>query len=385
MTVTDHPNAVDRILAHERRVQRVTNALRAQNLDALLVTNPENRRYLSGFTGHDSGADSAGALLVAGNTVTLITDGRYTEQAEHESPGATIVRRDGDFAPLVARLLRDSGAARVGFEAAHLTVALRDDLAAALADQPGDGQAPDLVPTRRLVEPLRAVKDADEIAAIERAVAITDETFTHLCGYLQPGMTEREVAREIDRYMRERGAEGMAFDPHVASGPNGALPHATPTDRVLTLGEPIIIDMGARFAGYCADMTRTVCLGEPGDQAHHIYDIVLHALEISEAGITPSCSGKQADALARDALTAAGYGDKFLHSLGHGLGLEIHEDPRLRKLAEDQTLEPGMAITIEPGVYIPGWGGVRIEDTAILTEDGIHILTTSHKRFSLPR
>jgi Xaa-Pro aminopeptidase len=385
VTTTDHPTVTDRLLAHERRVQRLADALQAQRLDALLVTNPENRRYLSGFTGHDSGADSAGALLIANNTATLITDGRYTEQAEHECPGATIVRRDGDFAPLAAKLLRDSGAARVGFEATHLTVAIRDDLAAALAGQPGDGLAPELVSTRRLVEPLRAVKDADEIAAIERAVAITDETFTHLCGYLQPGMTEREVAREIDRYMRERGAEGMAFDPHVASGPNGALPHATPSDRVLTLGEPIIIDMGARVAGYCADMTRTVCLGEPGDDARKVYDAVLAALDVSEAGINPNLNGKQADALARDALTNAGYGDQFLHSLGHGLGLEIHEDPRLRKLADDQALEPGMAITIEPGVYLAGWGGVRIEDTAIVTDDGIRILTTSHKRFSLPR
>ncbi len=384
MSVADHLNVADRILTHERRVQRVTDALHAQGLDALLVTNPENRRYLSGFTGHDSGADSAGALVIAGGAVSLITDGRYTEQAESECAGVTIIRREGDLAPVAARLVVNSGAARFGVEAAHLTVALRDDLAAALASQSG-GSAPALVPTRRLVEPLRAVKDADEIAVIERAVAITDETFTHLCGYLQPGMTERQVAREIDRYMREMGAEGMAFDPHVASGPNAALPHATPTDRTLTLGEPVIIDMGARVAGYCADMTRTICLGEPGDDARAIYDAVLAALETSEAGIKPGITGAAADAFARDSLSAAGYGDQFLHSLGHGVGLEIHEDPRLRKLAVDQVLEPGMVITIEPGVYIAGWGGVRIEDTAVITEDGIRVLSTSHKRFSLPR
>jgi Xaa-Pro aminopeptidase len=243
----------------------------------------------------------------------------------------------------------------------------------------------ELVATRRLVEPLRAVKDADEIAAIERAVAITDETFAHLCGYLRPGMSERQVAGEIDRYMRERGADGMAFDPHVASGPNAALPHATPTERRLVLGEPIIIDMGARVAGYCSDMTRTVCLGEPGEDARAIFAAVLAALEISEDGIAPGMSGTAADALARDALTAAGYGDHFLHSLGHGLGLEIHEDPRLRRIGGDQALTPGMAITVEPGVYVGGWGGVRIEDTAIVTEDGIRVLTTAHKRFGLPQ
>jgi Xaa-Pro aminopeptidase len=229
------------------------------------------------------------------------------------------------------------------------------------------------------------VKDADEVAAIERAVAITDETFLHLCGYLQPGMTERHVAQEIERYMREQGAEGTAFAPHVASGPNAALPHATPTDRPLALGETIIIDMGARYAGYCSDMTRTVCLGEPGNEARKIYNAVLAAQDTCEAGLKPSLNGKQADALARDALTAAGYGEQFLHSLGHGLGLEIHEDPRLRKLGEEHVLAPGMAITIEPGVYIAGWGGVRIEDTAIVSEDGIRVLTTAHKRFSLPR
>jgi Xaa-Pro aminopeptidase len=388
VSIAEQLRPARRILTYEQRNARLADALRERQLDAFLVTNPENRRYLSGFTGHDSGADSAGALVITGGAVTLITDGRYTEQAEHECPGVRIVRREGDFAPLAGQMLRELGVARVGFEAAHLTVALRDDLEAALVEQAraaAHGQRPGLVATRRVVEPLRAVKDADELAAIERAVAITDETFLYLCGYLQPGMTERQVAQEIERYMREHGAEGTAFDPHVASGPNAALPHATPTDRLLALGETIIIDMGARYAGYCSDMTRTICLGEPGDEARKVYDAVLAAQEACEAGLKPGLNGKQADALARDALTAAGYGVQFLHSLGHGLGLEIHEDPRLRRLGEEHVLAPGMAITIEPGVYIAGWGGVRIEDTAIVTEDGSRVLTTAHKRLSLPR
>jgi len=186
--------------------------------------------------------------------------------------------------------------------------------------------------------------------------------------------------------MREKGADGIAFAPIVASGPNAALPHAVPTEREIQLGEPITIDMGARYNGYCADMTRTVCLGEPGPQAQAIYDAVLRAQEACEAELAPGMSGKAADAAAREVLEAAGYGEQFLHSTGHGLGLEIHEDPRLSKHAtEEQKLEPGMAITIEPGVYVAGWGGVRIEDTAIVTEDGIRVLTTSHKRFALPR
>ena len=369
----------------DTRLERLRAALRDQRLDAFLVTNPENRRYLSGFTGHDSGADSAGALVVTGEGVTLITDGRYTEQAENECPGLRIVKREGEFAPLAAQTLIDLGARRLGFEAAHMTVALRDDLAAALAEKSGDAGTPELVATRKVIEPLRAVKDANEIAAIERAVAITDETFAYLCGFLKPGMTERQVAQEIERYMLERGAEGMAFAPHVASGPNGALPHATPIERELALGEPIIIDMGARYAGYCADMTRTVCLGEPGERAQAIYDAVLAAQETCEQGLRPGLSGQQADALARDVLAGAGYGEQFLHGTGHGLGLEIHEDPRLSKYGAEHALQPGMAVTVEPGVYISGWGGVRIEDTMVITEGGARVLTTSHKRFSLPR
>ncbi|MFI5272961.1 MAG: M24 family metallopeptidase [Ktedonobacterales bacterium] len=371
-------------MTFEQRVERLRRMLSEQRIDALLVTNPENRRYLSGFTGHDSGADSAGALLVTPDMVVLITDGRYLEQAEHESPTLRIVKREGEFAPVAAQVIRELGAGRVGIEAAHVTVALRDDLAAALAQQAGAPPV-ELVATRRFIEPLRAVKDASELEAIERAVRITDETFAYLCGWLRPGMTEQHVAQEIDRYMRERGAEGMAFAPIVASGPNSALPHAVPTSREIALGEPVTIDMGAMYAGYCADLTRTVCLGLPGDEAQAIYDAVLAAQEAAEAGLRPGLNGQQADALARDTLAARGYGDAFLHGLGHGLGLEIHEGPRLSKFGAGAVLEPGMAVTVEPGVYLSGKGGVRIEDTVVITDDGMRVLSQSHKRFSLPR
>jgi Xaa-Pro aminopeptidase len=229
------------------------------------------------------------------------------------------------------------------------------------------------------------IKDGLEIAAIERAVAITDETFTYLCGFLRPGRTERQIAQEIERYMVERGAEGLAFNSIVASGPNAALPHAVPGNRKIGLGEPITIDMGARFEGYCADMTRTVCLGDPGPDMGKTYDLVLRAQETCLEGLRPGLNGKQADALARDVFSAAGREDQYLHSTGHGLGLEIHENPRLSKYREESILAPGMAITIEPGLYLPDIGGVRIEDTAIVTEEGIRILTSSHKRFQLPR
>jgi len=366
----------------QRRLGRVRGSVRERGLDALLVTNPENRRYLSGFTGHDSGADSAGALYVTQSDVVLITDGRYVEIAEHECPGLRIVQRQGDFASAAAAVVVESGARTIGFEAAHVTVALRDDLAAALQSA-GKGEHIELMPVRSFVEPLRVVKDAAEIRLIERAVAITDETFEHLCAYLRPGLTEREVAAEIERFMRSRGADGLAFESIVASGPNSSLPHATPGSRVLGEGEPVTIDMGSRFDGYCSDMTRTVCLGAPSAEMQSIYDAAVRALEVCEAGIVPGMTGQQADALARGSLAEAGFGEYFTHSTGHGVGLEIHEAPRLSRFATDETLAPGMIITIEPGVYIPGKGGVRVEDIAVVTETGIRILNSSHKRFVL--
>jgi Xaa-Pro aminopeptidase len=379
---------------YNSRAMSLRHTLRLQNLDAALVTNPENRRYLCGFTGHDSGADSAGSLIVTGSTVTLITDARYLEQAEHECPGLTIHKRDGAFAPLAADLLRSSGATRIGFESTHLTVSLYEDLLQQLAGEgrdggeagtAGEGIDPGLVSTRNLVEQQRVIKDAVELTAIERAVAITDETFTYLCTYLKPGLTERRVAQEIERHMLELGADGLAFNSIVASGPNSALPHAIPGDRVIGMGEPVTIDMGARYDGYCSDMTRTVCLGEPDSELQTLYDLVLLAQETCERGLSPGLNGQQADALARDVFRLEGHEDQYLHSTGHGLGLEIHESPRLSKFGVESLLEPGMVVTIEPGLYIAGVGGVRIEDTAVITESGIRILTTSHKRLQLPR
>jgi Xaa-Pro aminopeptidase len=383
--MTTSTTATERITIYRDRVARLRKTLGEQQLDALLVTNPENRRYLSGFTGHDSGADSAGALLITTDDIALITDGRYLEQATNECPGLRLIKREGSFTDLAAESLLATGARRAGFEAAHLTVAIYEDLDKALREKAGGKQKMTLFSTRKIVEQQRVIKDALEIAAIERAVAITDETFSYLCGYLRPGQTERQIAQEIERYMIERGAEGLAFPSIVASGPNAALPHAVPGDRTIALGEPITIDMGAKYDGYCSDMTRTVCLGEPGPELQELYDLVLAAQETCEQGLRPGLNGKEADALARDVFEAKGRAEHYLHSTGHGLGLEIHENPRLSKFGEDSVLQPGMVITIEPGLYVVGVGGVRIEDTAVVTEDGIRILTTSHKRFNLPR
>jgi Xaa-Pro aminopeptidase len=385
---------IDQEDMYKSRAVSLRHTLRLQNLDAALVTNPENRRYLCGFTGHDSGADSAGSLIITGSTVILLTDARYLEQAEHECPGLTIQRRDGAFTPLAAGLLRSTGATRIGFEATHLTVSLYEDLLQHLVGEGRDGgeevaadpgRGPELVSTRNLVEQQRVIKDGAELRAIERAVAITDETFTYLCTYLKPGLSERQVAQEIERYMLELGADGLAFNSIVASGPNSALPHAIPGDRVIGMGEPITIDMGARYDGYCSDMTRTVCLGEPDPALQTLYALVLLAQETCERGLGPGLNGQQADALARDVFQSEGREEQYLHSTGHGLGLEIHESPRLSKFGAESLLEPGMVVTVEPGLYIAGVGGVRIEDTAVITESGIRILTSSHKRLQLLR
>jgi Xaa-Pro aminopeptidase len=345
------------------------------------VTDPENRRYLSGFTGHDDGADSAGTLMVGLRDMVLVTDGRYPGQAAIECPGLRVVLREAATAPLATASARDFGARRLGFEATHLTVALRDDLAAAAAEK---AISLELVATRGLVEAQRVVKDGAEIAAIEQAAAITDATFAHLLDYLRPGLTEREVALEIERDMRARGAEACAFAPIVASGPNAALPHAVPTDRVLARGETIILDMGARYAGYCSDMTRTICLGRPPREMRAAYDLVLRAHLACEEGLRPGMTGKEADALARDVMEAAGKGEQFPHGTGHGLGLEIHEDPRLSRYGPEQTLAANMVVTVEPGAYISGWGGVRIEDTVIITEGGPRVLSRATKQLMLP-
>lgn len=363
-------------MSFRERTERLRATLRQQHLDGLMVTTPENRRYLTGFTGHDGGTDSAGTLLVSLSDATLITDGRYTEQAATECPGLHAVKREGALQPALVEAIRELGLYRLGFEAAHLTVALHDDLAAAAHE----AHVPlELVSTRGLVEALRAVKDAEELAAIERAAQITDAVFSYLLTYLRPGLTERQVAREIERQMLAHGADGPAFDSIVAGGPNAALPHAVPSDRPLAHGESIVIDMGAAYGGYCSDMTRTVCLGRAPAELRAMYADVLRAHTVCEEGLRPGVNGKQADALARDALEAAGRGEQFVHGVGHGVGLEIHEDPRLGRLGEQHVLAPDMVVTVEPGAYIPGWGGVRIEDTVLITPDGARALTQSPK------
>jgi Xaa-Pro aminopeptidase len=346
-----------------QKVQQIRQSFIERNCDALLVSQPENRRYMSGFTG------SAGHLLITPRETLLLTDFRYVEQSAHESPDFEIVQVNGEFHSHLQGLAVNHSLKTIAFESAHVTVAEFDKWRAA---------APDVtwVPTERVVEALRMVKDEQELAIIRRAVRLADEAFSHAVPFIRPDATEQEVAWEIESYMRAHGAQKVAFDLIVASGPNGAMPHASVSDRQLRAGEPVVIDIGATVDTYHSDMTRTVCVGIPPVQFRKIYELVLRAQKTVEGALRPGMTGREADQMARDIITEAGFGPQFGHGLGHGVGLAVHEGPRLSQFSSD-VLQPGMVVTVEPGIYVPDWGGVRIEDMVVITETGCEILTGS--------
>jgi Xaa-Pro aminopeptidase len=349
----------------ETRVLRLRGELEARELDAFVVTHPQNRRYLSGFTGSD------GVLFLTLDEARLITDFRYLEQAGKEAPGLDLVEATPpEFPQALAMLVDKVGVKRLGFESHDVSFADYSEWRAAIESE--------LVPVKELVEALRAIKDEDELETIRRAAAIGDAAMAHIRESIRPGMTEKQVAWELEAYMRTHGAEAAAFDTIVGSGPNGAMAHATVSDRELQVGEPIVIDVGARVDGYHSDLTRTLVLGEPDDRFKEIYDVVLRAQEAALEGIRPGMTGRDADALARDVIREAGYGQYFRHGLGHSVGLEIHENPRASALSE-AVLQPGMTLTVEPGIYITGWGGVRIEDLLALRAHGVEVLSQAPK------
>jgi Xaa-Pro aminopeptidase len=347
------------------RLAKLRSTLIEQELDAILVSQPENRRYLSGFTG------SAALLAITAGRAVLATDFRYYEQVGREAPDFELAKIEGKVTDLLPGLLADLGAQRVGFESQHVTV-----------DQLGTFQQAtegvEWMPLKDTVEKIRVVKDEEEIEALRRSAALNDAAFAHMLEVVKPGMTERQVAWQIESYARTHGASKVAFDLIVAAGANGALPHARPGDHTIQPGEPIVVDIGCVLDGYCSDMTRTFCLGQPSAKYLAVWDVVLKAQEAALAGIRTGVSGVEADALARDAIAEAGHGEHFGHGLGHGVGLAIHEGPRASRLSED-IFEVGMSLTVEPGIYLPGEFGVRIEDLVIVREKGVEVLTKTPK------
>jgi len=351
----------------KQRIEKLRAKMAEKNYDGVLVTQAENRRYMSDFTG------SSGYLIIAQKEAVLLTDFRYTEQAGLQSPDYRVQQISNDFSKWFPQLVDDLGIKRLAFDAYDVSYSMFQVMTKAL-----DGRKVELTPDEYSIELIRAVKEPEEVAALERAQDLTDRAFEYVEERLRPGMTENEVAWELEKYIREHGGEGLAFDTIVGAGPNGARPHHRAGESVISEGQPIVIDMGAKVDGYCADMTRTVYLGKQDDQFKKIYDIVLSAQLTAENLIASGVSGDEADGYARKIIDDAGYGESFGHSLGHGIGLFVHELPRLSK-GQKNTLEDGMVFSVEPGIYVTGWGGVRIEDLVVLENGRARVITKARK------
>jgi Xaa-Pro aminopeptidase len=335
------------------RGERLAQLIAERELDQLFVSDLTNVRYLTGFTGTN------GACLIGREELVFFTDFRYTERAQSEV-GEDWERPEAERELVPQIVKRMSG--KVGFEDAKLSVRQLSRLEAAADDEV------DLISAGDLVEGLRAVKEPEELERIAAAAELADGAYRWAIERGLAGRTERDVARACEARLRELGAE-PAFPPIVAAGENGALPHAEPGDREIGSGELVVFDMGALLDGYCSDCTRTFATGEPGDEGREVYELVRRAQESALETVRPGASGKEVDAVAREMIAEAGNGDRFGHGLGHGVGLEVHEGPRLARTSEDE-LREGNVVTVEPGVYMPGRFGVRIEDLVVVTADG---------------
>ena len=347
---------------HDQRIDRLRHALRDEGIPALLVTDGANVTYLSGFTGDSS------YLLVAADRQWLLTDSRYTEQAGQECPQCEVVERKETLVKATAEVVRQLGTGRVAFEAAAMPYATYEELGEAL-----DGVA--LEPQKDLVERLRRIKDDEEIARLRVAIAVAEAAFRETVGGLAAGQSEGEVAARLDHAMRTRGAKKGSFEAIVAARQHSSMPHAQASDAVIQPGDPVLIDWGAEVELYCSDCTRVVFLAPPDERWREVYGIVREAQQRAIDAIRPGVALKAIDSVARDHIRDAGYGERFGHGLGHGIGLRVHEAPRFSQQAEGE-VEAGMVVTVEPGIYIPGWGGVRIENMIVVREDGAEVLAS---------
>lgn len=346
------------------KLDKLRKELESHHVDALLITNPYNRRYMTGFTG------SSGAALVTKNDAVFITDFRYTEQANHQVKEFRIIQQEGSILKEVEKLVDECEIKTLGFERDTVTYGEYESFQNLLNVE--------LVPLSGLIEKIRLIKTDEEIKIIKVACEIADAAFSHILNFIKPGVTELEVSNELEFFMRKQGATSSSFDTIVASGLRSALPHGVATNKIIEQGDFVTLDFGAVYNGYVSDMTRTIAVGNPNTKLVEMYNVVLEAQLLALEKIKPGMTGIEADKIARDYLTDKGYGEAFGHSTGHGIGLEIHEGPAL-SYRNNQTLEPNMVVTVEPGVYLPGIGGVRIEDDIVITATGNERLTHSTK------
>ncbi len=355
------------------RHKLVHNALKALNLDALLLTHTPDLAYLTNFTGDDS------IGLFTDKDIHLVTDFRYREQAELEAGWLKTTVREGPMAPCLAGVVGKSKAKRIGFEANFTTVGQIDALNSAMKEANIKGV--ELVPLEDVMVKIRMVKDDHEVDLIRKSAACAEEAYTAFLEEVKVGQTEAYLAGLLIFEMRSRGAADASFPCIVASGPASSLPHYRPTEAMVQKDQPLLVDWGAIYKGYCSDLTRTLMVGRVSSKMKTIYNVVLEAQQAAIDFLRPGVTTTQADRVARDVIEKAGFGDYFGHGLGHGIGREIHEMPTLRKIGGELELRPGMIVTVEPGIYLPGVGGVRIEDDVLITHSGNEILTTLDRSF----
>jgi len=368
-TVVSKPKAYLKV-----RQKAVRAAMKELGLDGILLTHPPDLHYLTNFTGEDS------VGLITQKDLFLITDFRYREQAQLEAGWLTISMRDAKMSDAVAQVLKTTPLKRIGFEANFTTVGQMDALVKAIKAAV-ETHPPELVGLENVMQNIRKVKDDHEIGLIRKSVALAEEAFDAIRDQIKPGQTENYLAGLIIFELRSRGASNTSFPPIVATGVNSALPHYRPSDDKTEIqnDQPCLIDWGAILNGYCSDLTRTFMIGQVSHRIREIYKLVYESQMAAIAFLRPGVTTMQADRVARDVIEKGGYGAEFGHGLGHGLGREIHELPSMRKTGGDEELRPGMIVTVEPGIYLPGVGGVRIEDDVLITHSGCEVLSSLDK------
>jgi Xaa-Pro aminopeptidase len=361
-------NVTDRV---QKRIQRLRRHLRKRHIDTFVVQIAENRRYLSGYTAEDTLFDeSAGVLFITDRDLLLATDSRYELQADKEAPAYTVFCYQKGLIEALPEIVSHLKSERMAFESERMSCDQYQQWVDKLKPSQPDIE---LIATKGIVEKQRLIKDESEIQALKKALTLSESVFEELLPSLHEGMTEKEAAWELEKGMREAGADALSFPVISASGPNSALPHAVPEDRLFKRNEPILFDWGARLHGYCADISRTIILGRPDETFKKVFHTVKTAQQKACEAIKPGARTKQVDKIARDFIDQAGFKGKFGHGLGHGTGLAIHENPRLSPV-KDTVLQPGMVVTVEPGIYLPNWGGVRLENMAVVREGDVEIL-----------